>query len=190
MSAAEELAQKLVEVGCGAGLETRAVLSDMNQPLGFAVGNALEVEEAIQCLKGDGPAELSELVCNLIGDPAAKECLASGAAFEKWEQMVVAQGGNPNQPLRGAGCQEMIIKASHSGTLERCDALKIGQAALHLGAGRFREEQEVHHGVGVLLHCKVGQELAKGQPIFTVRHADKGLARARTLLDESLLIRR
>jgi pyrimidine-nucleoside phosphorylase len=179
---AEELASQLVRVGTGAGLKVNAVLSDMNQPLGHAVGNAVEVEEAIQCLRGEGPEDLASLVCDLIGDPRARECLDSGAAMEKWEQMVAAQGGDLSQPLRGAGCREKVFSAGRSGRVTRCDALEIGEAAVLLGAGRERSDQSVHHGVGFWIHAKVGDMVEKGQPLATILHDGKGLEAAEAKL--------
>ena len=145
---AEELASALVAVGQGAGLKVNAVLSDMNQPLGSAVGNAVEVQEAISCLRGEGPDDLSQLVCDLIGHPDAMSTLQSGAAYEIWEKMVVAQGGDVSAPLLGSNCQELVLNADKAGVLTRCDALLIGRAGVCLGAGRYRADQDVHPGVG------------------------------------------
>ena len=92
---ASALADMLCRVGRGAGVMTRAVLTDMNQPLGRTVGNAIEVEEAIACLKGKGPGDLANLTIDLIGDPRARNLLESGAAYERFCRMVVAQGGDP-----------------------------------------------------------------------------------------------
>ena len=185
---AEELARSLTEVGSGAGLDMRAVLSDMNQPLGHGVGNAVEVEEAIQCLKGEGPEELSSLVCDLIGDPRASEILSSGAAFEKWQQMVQAHGGKLGQPLKGFGCQERVVLASQDGVVQQCDAYKIGYASVLLGGGRLRADEAIHHGVGMWVHAKVGDLVEKGQPLVTVLHNEKNLERALTLIDEAYVI--
>jgi len=102
-SEASALAEMLGRVGNGAGLMTRCVLTDMNQPLGRAIGNGLEVVEAIDCLQGKGPGDLSTLVCNLIGDPRAREVLASGAAHERFCRMVRTQGGDLDAPLQGGG---------------------------------------------------------------------------------------
>jgi len=172
---AEALAASLVAVGSGAGLETRAVLSDMNQPLGIAVGNALEVEEAVACLRGEGPEDLAALTCELIGDPRAREVLDSGAAHARWERMVHAQGGDPAATLHGAGCQELEVLAPCDGVLGRCDAYEIGRAAFVLGAGRLRADAPVHPGVGVRVHKKVGEAHAKGEPLVTLVHDGAGV---------------
>ena len=185
---AEALSSMLTTVGSGAGLQMRTVLSDMNQPLGQAVGNAVEVEEAISCLQGAGPADLSELVCDLIGDPQAQEVLASGAAFEVWERMVSAQGGKLNVPLRGIGCQELVLEAPASGVVRQCDAYSIGYASVLLGGGRMRAQDPIHHGVGIWLQAKVGDAVEKGQPLATMLHTSINTARAMSLLKEAYVI--
>ena len=182
---AEALAESLVRVGTGAGVRVRAVLSDMSTPLGLAVGNALEVEEAVACLQGGGPEDLSQLVCALIGDPAAAPLLASGAAYERWRRMVRAHGGDPDAPLLGGGCAERVIVAPRDGVVARCDAAGIGRAAFRLGAGRVRADQGVHPGVGVLLRKKPGDRVARGEPLAIVRHADHGLDEAIQLIQEA-----
>lgn len=185
---AEELAKALTEVGIGAGLEMRAVLSDMNQPLGNGVGNAIEVEEAIRCLQGEGPSDLATLVCELIGDPRANEVLSSGAAFEKWEEMVHAHGGQLDKPLRGFGCQEQVVLAQKDGIVERCDAYNIGYASVLLGGGRLRADEAIHHGVGMWIHAKVGDKVEKGQPLVSVLHNNKNVESVLQLIDEAYVI--
>ena len=178
IEAATALRDSLVAVGNGAGVRTRAVLSDMNVPLGNLVGNALEVEEAVACLRGEGPADLNALVCQLIGDPRAAAVLASGRAFARWERMVAAQGGDPSAPLRGGGCQRSDLKSDRSGVVQRCDAFEVGRAAFVLGAGRMRADQDVHLGVGVRLHCKPGDTVQAGQPLAALVHDGRGLEQA------------
>lgn len=186
---AEALAKSLVDVGTGAGLRTTAHITDMSQPLGCAVGNALEVQEAVDALRGEGPEDYLELVCRLTGEPErARAVLDSGAAMAVWEAMVEAQGGDPSAPMRGTGCQRVEVLAERSGQVLRCDALEVGQAAFGLGAGRSRADQEVHHGVGVLVHVKRGAAVRAGQPLFTVVHADKGLDAARAHLLRAVAI--
>ena len=170
---AEALADSLVRVGEGAGLKMTAHITDMDQPLGCAVGNALEVKEAVAALKGEGTEDYLGLVCNLTGDPQrAREVLRSGAAYEVWCRMVEAQGGDPMARLKGGGCQHLQVTADRSGMLTRCDAECVGQAAFGLGAGRSRADQPVHHGVGVLVHAKRGFAVRDGDPLFTIVHAD------------------
>lgn len=179
---ATELADMLCRVGRGAGVLTRAVLTDMNQPLGRTVGNAIEVEEAIACLKGEGPGDLASLTCDLIGDPRARDVLASGAAYERFCAMVRAQGGDLSLPLHGAGCREVVIAAERAGTITACDALEIGRAAFVLGAGREHASQEVHPGVGLTVHKKVGERVGRGEPLVTLRVAERGVERAQDLV--------
>lgn len=182
LEAAEALAGSLVRVGTGAGLQVSAVLSDMNTPLGRAVGNALEVEEAIACLQGQGPDDLAALVCALIGDPRAPDVLASGAAFERFRAMVRAQGGDPDAPLLGAGCQETPVLAESDGVVARCDAGHLGRASFLLGAGRLRADQPVHPGVGLRLLKKPGEAVSKGEPLAMVVHTEQGLKNALELV--------
>jgi thymidine phosphorylase len=185
---ASVLAETLGRVGNGAGVLTRCVLTDMNQPLGRTVGNALEVTEAVACLKGEGPGDLANLVCELIGDPRAREVLASGNAYERFARMVRAQGGDPDAPLLGSGCQEDQIEAEHSGIVTACDALSIGKAAFMVGAGRTRADAPVHPGVGIVLHKKVGEQVAVGEPLATIWYADKGLEQARASVTQAYQI--
>jgi len=182
------LAEMLGRVGNGAGLLTRCVLTDMNQPLGRAVGNALEVSEAIACLQGEGPADLANLVCELIGDPRAREVLSSGAAYPRFCAMVAAQGGDPTAPLLGAGCTEHTVVSTMSGTVTACDALGIGEAAFVLGAGRSRADAPVHPGVGIVLHKKIGASVESGELLATLWVADRGLERAQTGVSQAFQI--
>ena len=178
---AEVLARSLVAVGNGAGVNTRARITDMNQPLGHSVGNAIEVAEAVACLRGEGPEDLAHLTCELIGDPKARAILDSGAAYPHWCRMVSAQGGEPNAPLLGGGCDEVVIEASRAGVIQRCDAYEVGRAAFVLGAGRLKASDPVHFGVGVRVHAKVGDSVERGQPLVTLLHDNgRGLGQART----------
>lgn len=186
--AASDLAEMLCRVGRGAGVFTRAVLTDMNQPLGRTVGNALEVSEAIECLKGGGPGDLAALTIDLIGDPRAKEVLASGAAYERFCRMVVAQGGDPDAPLLGSGCTDKVVEAARDGVVTSVDALSIGQAAFVLGAGRSRADDPVHPGVGLTIHKKVGERAGRGEPLVTLQVADRGVDRAVELVESAYTI--
>ena len=185
---ASQLAETLCRVGRGAGVMTRAVLTDMNQPLGRTVGNALEVEEAIACLKGEGPGDLATLTCDLIGDPRARQVLDSGAAYDRFCRMVVAQGGDLKQPLLGSGCTESTVCSRTSGTVTAADAYKIGRAAFVLGAGRERADQQVHPGVGIIVHKKVGDRVERQEPLVTMRVADQGVEQAETLIHSAYAI--
>lgn len=180
-TAARKLADSLVRVGRASGLQVEAVISDMSQPLGVAVGNAVEVQESIDCLKGGGPKRVRDLVAKLSGAPeACLQVLRSGAAFEAFERMVHAQGGDLSVPLHGAGVAEEVVACGRGGRVERCDALGVGQAAYVLGAGRAKASDAVHPGVGVLVHVAKGDVVEPGQKLVTLLH-DGG-----TGLDEAL----
>jgi len=187
-AAASGLADMLCRVGRGAGVLTRAVLTDMNQPLGRTVGNALEVTEAIECLKGGGPGDLAALTIDLIGDPRAKDVLASGAAYERFCRMVAAQGGDPEATLLGSGCTDRVVESQVDGVVTAVDALSIGRAAFALGAGRSRADDPVHPGVGLTIHKKVGERAVRGEPLVTLRVADRGVDRAVMLVQSAYTI--
>lgn len=192
-AAAQALADSLVSVGEGAGVRTRALLSPMDSPLGLTIGNALEVEEAVDCLKGGGPPELAELTVALIARDAeeaqrATSLLRSGAAYERWCRLVRAHGGDPDAPLLGGGCATQVVTADVDGIIQRLDALDLGRAAFELGAGRRQAGEAVHPGVGIRLHVRVGDAVNRGQPLLTVHHADKGLDIALALIRAAITL--
>jgi thymidine phosphorylase len=181
------LAGALANVGQGAGLDVRTVLSPMDRPLGRAVGNALEVAEAVACLQGGGPADLRDTVLALADHPAAAEMLASGRAYARFERMVRAQGGDPCAPLLGlAACEEAMLLAPHSGRFGGIDALAAGRAAVALGAGRQRAGEAVHPGVGLELLALPGEDVQEGDPLVRVHHTGVGLGVAMALLESGL----
>ena len=149
---ARELAEAMVEIGGVHGVRTAAVLTDMSVPLGRTAGNALEVAESVEVLRGGGPTDVVELTVALaremlalagITDADPAEVLASGGAYHPvWEAMIAAQGGDPSTPLPVASHVEEL-RAARSGVLERCDALAVGLAAWRLGAGRARKDHPV-----------------------------------------------
>jgi pyrimidine-nucleoside phosphorylase len=172
MEAARELADAMRRLGELAGLPTTCMLTGMGEPLGCAVGNALEVAEARATLRGEGPADLTELCLTaaglMTGDrPAAERALESGSAHETFRRWVAAQGGDPDADLPRAPVV-VEVPAGRSGTVRRCHALGIGLAAMRLGAGRARKEDSVDHAVGVVVHAKAGDDVAAGQPVATV----------------------
>ena len=176
---ARALAESLTRVGNLAGVDTQAHITEMFEPLGTAVGNALEVEESIACLQGGGPSTVVELVAKLSGEPArAKEILASGSAYRRFVAMVEAQGGDLSRPLRGGGCERVVVNAPSTGVVKLCDAEGIGKAVHTLGGGRTHADQAIHHGVGVLVHAHCGDHVDAGQPIATVVHAGENLNEA------------
>lgn len=184
---AKELATAMVEIGRDAGRETVAFLTDMNQPLGFAIGNALEVKEAIETLSGNGPKDLEELVLQLashmvvLAKKAAnteqayaqlKEKLQNGEALQKFKEFVAAQGGDTSQienpELLPMASSVIPVTATEAGYVEKIDALSIGIAAMKLGAGRATKEDTIDMGVGVVLNKKVGEAINQGDVLAYV----------------------
>ena len=178
---ATELAHAMVEIGRHAGRETVAFLTDMSQPLGFAIGNALEVKEAIATLKGEGPKDLEELSLRLasymvvLANKASneemayqtlKENLHNGKALEKFRQFIKAQGGDVSEvddvSLLPSAQFQIPVYATQVGTIQRIDALRVGIAAMKLGAGRETKEGIIDMGVGVVLTKKVGDQVREG----------------------------
>ena len=185
---AKNLSAMLELVGTKAGLQMRTVHTRTDEPLGKAVGNALEVQESIQCLKGEGPPELHQLVCELVGDPKASDILSSGAAYPIFERMVRAQGGSLDKPLLGSGTSEHIVPSPKSGVVTQCDAYCVGMSIVRLGGGRVREQDAVDPGVGVWVEKKIGERVEKGEPLFRVIHRQRGLQDALSLLSQSIVI--
>ncbi len=174
---ARALAEAMVRVGNGAGVATSALLTDMEQPLGVACGNAAEVQESVDCLQGGGPSDLREITLLLAGHPGAADLLDSGRAYERFAAMCRAQGGDLSR-LPSAPHREEVL-AERSGIVTRCDALSIGRAAFVMGAGRLRAEDPVDPRVGVLVHKKVGEPVSRGEPLATLLHADQAREEAR-----------
>jgi pyrimidine-nucleoside phosphorylase len=193
MEEAEALAHGLVRLGEQAGRQVVALISDMNQPLGWAVGNALEVREAISALHESGPRDFREHVLTVAaemlqlsgraGDPnealtLALDKLSSGAAWRTFRAMVEAQSGDVSaiddpENLPQASLVEPV-PAPRSGYLEGIDAAEVGLAVVDLGGGREEKGQPIDHSVGVVVHHKVGDLVQKGTPLFTVHANDEG----------------
>jgi thymidine phosphorylase len=171
-----ELARTMVELGKDAGVATSALLTNMNVPLGLAIGNANEVRESVEVLEGGGPADVVELTVALAremlahaGQPDAdvRAALADGRAMDTWNRMVRAQGGDPSAPLPVAR-ETHVVTADRSGVLVEQKALPFGIAAWRLGAGRARKQDPVQHAAGIDLHAKPGETVTEGQPLFTL----------------------
>jgi pyrimidine-nucleoside phosphorylase len=188
------LAEALVRVAQGAGLVCSALITAMDRPLGCAVGNSIEVQESVACLKGEGPEDLRTIVLGLTNHPDATEVLRSGRAFERFARMVEAQGGDASalddfSKLRGGGVGEAVLVAEREGFVQKVDARDIGVAAFELGAGRQRAEDPVDHGVGMWVHVEPGQRVSEGQPIATLLHRDgKNLDLAFQLVHHGVVI--
>ena len=173
--AARQLAEKMVWLGKEYGVATTAVLTHMDTPLGYTVGNAIEVEETLEVLAGGGPADVVELTLTLAqhmlagagidADPA--EHLANGKAMDTWRAMVTAQHGDPDAPLPIPPHEHTLV-APESGVLTRLDARAVGEAAWRLGAGRQVQGQPVQATAGIRLHAKPGDRITAGQPLMTL----------------------
>jgi thymidine phosphorylase len=176
---ARELARTMVDLGKDAGVNTIALLTNMQTPLGLTAGNALEVRESVEVLAGGGPPDVVELTLVLAremlaaagrGDVDPADALKDGKAMDVWRAMVTAQGGDPSAALPVARETHQIL-ATGSGVLTQLDALKVGIAAWRLGAGRVRKEDQVQAGAGVVMHAKPGAVLRAGDPLMTL-HTD------------------
>jgi len=182
-----DLAKAMVDIGTLTNRNTVAIVSDMDQPLGFAVGNALEVKEAIDTLKGEGPKDLEDLCLTLgshmlvLGKKAntveeayqiLKEIIDSGRALETLKSFVQAQGGNPevidNPELLPAAEKRVAIVANEAGYVHRINAEEIGISAMLLGAGRATKESTIDLAVGIMLRKKVGDSVVKGEELATL----------------------
>ncbi len=196
---ARALAELMVGIGKDAGRKMVALLSDMNQPLGQAIGNALEVNEAIETLKGDGPtdfwAHCLETAAHMLvvagkgsSLDGAKSILnavhQSGVAFEKFKAMVVAQGGNgrmvDNPALLPKATFISDIKAPQSGTIQAIDTGEVGWAGVNLGGGRLVKTDQIDHAVGIILHAKVGDIVEAGDVIGEI-HANDSMKQSLAL---------
>lgn len=189
---ARELADLMTQIGALAGRKTVCLLSDMNQPLGRAVGNALEVQEAIETLRGGGPPDFREHCLHVCahmlvlgrrakdlaeGRRLAEQAIAEGRALEKFRLLVEAQGGDvsyvdhPDKLPRARFIQ--VVESPRSGWLAEVHARRVGEAAVDLGAGRARKGDAIDHAVGIVIHRKVGERVEKGEPLFTLHANDE-----------------
>jgi len=189
---ARALARTLVSLGRGEGLEVVALLTDMEQPLGAEIGNACEVREAIDVLGGGGPPDTRALTVRLgaemlVRGRAARDAadgarrieaaIASGAGLERLARCIELQGGDPRvverpEALLPRARRQVAVLAPRAGTLQRIDAGAVGRAATVLGAGRLRKEDRVDPAVGITLHHKAGERVARGQPLATLWYGD------------------
>ncbi|MEA5642395.1 thymidine phosphorylase, partial [Cutibacterium granulosum] len=170
-----ELARRLVGLGKAAGVNTSALITRMDVPLGYACGNGIEVAEAIEVLAGGGPSDVVELTVALARrmveaaglDADPEQVLASGAAMDVWRAMIRAQGGEPDAALPIAKHSD-DLHAPHDGVVTDIDAMSVGIAAWRLGAGRARKEDPVQAAAGVLLRVRPGDRVVTGQPLATL----------------------
>jgi pyrimidine-nucleoside phosphorylase len=193
LPAARELAETMLELGRRAGREVVCVLTDMDQPLGAAVGNALEVREAVATLRGEGPPELAELVlestAHLLalsdlgvghdeGRRRAETALGDGSALAAYERWVRAQGGDPDEGALPTAPVVQEVEAPVGGYVRRLGAVRVGVAALRLGAGRAAKDDEIDHSVGVVCRAKRGDRVGAGDALAEVHARDQGSAEA------------
>lgn len=173
---ARQLAQTMVDLGKDAGVDTRALLTDMSTPLGRKIGNGLEVEESVEVLAGGGPQDLIDITCELarnmldmcgIPDADVEEALKDGRAMDSWRKMIRAQGGDPDAPLARAPHTHEVL-ADADGYLTELDALALGVGSWRLGAGRARKEDPVQLTAGIEIHADLGQKVTKGQKLLTL----------------------
>ncbi|WP_138417579.1 pyrimidine-nucleoside phosphorylase [Aquibacillus sediminis] len=195
LDGAKELAQAMVQIGNGAGRNTIAVISDMNQPLGFAIGNALEVKEAIDTLRGNGPEDLQEL-CLTLGSQMVylageaksieearqklEDVMQSGKAIEVFKTFITAQGGDASVVDDSAklptASYTFEVEAKQDGYVSEIIADEIGIAASILGAGRTTKESEIDLAVGLVLNKKVGDQVKKGESLVTIHSNTEDVA--------------
>lgn len=208
LAEAENLAELMIDIGRNAGRKMVAVISDMSQPLGQAVGNALEVEEAIQVLKGGGPEDLRQLCLELAGEMIwlggraesfqegkniARKVLEDGSALEKFREMVRRQGGDDRiieEPDRmGSSRYSRDVFAERDGFIAEMAAQEIGRASQHLGAGRLRKEDEIDFTAGIRMHVRIGNFVKEGDVLATLYGADsRRLEEAETILEAAVRI--
>ncbi|MEO5575596.1 MAG: thymidine phosphorylase [Gaiellaceae bacterium] len=184
---ARALAQAMLELGVHAGREVVCLLTDMDQPLGAAVGNALEIVEARDTIRGEGPPDFTELVMNACarllalsdlgidqdeGRRRAEAAVADGSALALYERWIRAQGGDPDPDVLPKAPVVLPVRADGAGSVVRLGAIGVGMAALHLGAGRRTKEDAIDHAVGVVCRLKRGASVAAGDVLAEVHARD------------------
>ncbi|OFW67319.1 MAG: thymidine phosphorylase [Actinobacteria bacterium RBG_16_68_21] len=208
LEGARSLAKTMVDIGTAHGTATVALLTDMSQPLGREIGNASEIAESVAVLRGGGPDDLVELTYTLgaemlvmggvatdtpIARAMLEEVIASGAAFDKFVEVVIAQGGDPaviNDPDRlPAARHETVVIADRDGVITRCDALDLGVAAMRLGAGRATKEDVIDQSAGITVEAKVGDAVERGDALARLHWNDESrLAEATELANGAFQI--
>ncbi len=199
------LAETMVGIGESHGTKVVATLTGMDQPLGVAVGNANEIDESLDVLAGGGPSDVVELTYSLGADmlvlggiettredalASLQRAVASGAAMEKFQEVIIAQDGNPDvaddRSLLPTAPLRFELVAPESGFVTKCDARDIGVAGVRLGAGRSRKEDDVDHGVSISVLAKIGAKVDKGDPLAVVEYRDQDrMDAARPLLERA-----
>jgi pyrimidine-nucleoside phosphorylase len=190
---ARVLAETMLALGQHAGREVVCLLTDMDQPLGAAVGNALEVREALATVRGHGPADFTELVLDACakllalsdlgideaeGRTRAEAAVADGSAAAVWSRWVAAQGGDPDEDALPTAPVVREVSATAGGTVQALGAIRVGNAALHLGAGRQTKTDDIDHAVGVVCLKKRGDAVEPGEPLAEIHARDERTAAA------------
>jgi pyrimidine-nucleoside phosphorylase len=189
---AEALARLMVKIGHGVGRKVAAVLTDMNQPLGAAVGNALEVRETIETLRGGGPPDFRQHCLTIGGkmlelagkattlaeaEQMLAEAFNNGRAWAKFVEWITAQGGDQSQlenpDLLPTASLIETVPASRAGCIAGVDAAEVGKTGVDLGGGRAKKGDSIDYAVGIICHAKTGAHLAKGDPLFTIHANDQ-----------------
>ena len=202
------LAQTIIGIGKTHDTKVVAFLTNMNQPLGSEIGNASEIRESLAVLHGEGPNDLTEITLVLGAEmlllagthddadsalSALEAVVASGEALEMFRKVIVAQGGDPNvvdsPELLATTPHHTDFVAEGSGVIQKCDAFLLGTAAMRLGAGRERKEDDIDPGVGITVHHKIGDPVKKGDALATLHYSEtKKLAQAQPLMNEAFEI--
>lgn len=182
---AKELAKLMVKIGKDLNLDTKAIISNMDQPLGKAIGNALEVEEALKVLAGDEKGDLYDLVqefaASISSSIEVEDAIRSGKAYIKFQEWVEAQGGNFDEIKNAANAKyKLEVKAEKAGWVSELDALKIGQAVHKLAYKATESGYDIDHSAGVVLNAKIGDPVSQGDTLFVVQaNSEDGLEIAR-----------
>lgn len=204
---AKKLAKAMVDIGNNVGRRTMAVISDMSQPLGYAIGNALEIKEAIDTLRGKGPKDLEEL-CLVLGSYMVllaekastleeargklEEVIRSGAAIETLKTFLEAQGGDSSvvdNPEKMPQAKYLVeLEAKEAGVVSEIVADSVGTAAMLLGAGRATKESEIDLAVGIVLRKKIGDKVEAGESLATIHSNQEDLAKVKEKLYESIKV--
>jgi len=186
IEAARELAETMIEIGENAGREVVCLLTDMDQPLGAAVGNALEVREALDTVRGRGPADFTELVLDACakllalsdlgideaeGRRRAEAAVADGSAEVTWRRWIEAQGGTADESALPTAPVVHQLTSPVAGYVSTLSAIDVGNAAVHLGAGRRTKDDQIDHSVGIVVHAKRGDRVEAGQTLAEIHAA-------------------
>lgn len=197
-----ELAEALVGIGKGVGMQCMALITDMNQPLGKAIGNALEIQESIELLKGNGPADLEKLIVVIggymavMGNKAAtveqgqqlcEDVIHNGQALERFRAMIKDQGGDPRviddpEEILPQAKYRITLPAKTSGVVSKIVANEIGVDSMLLGGGRQKANDKLDYAVGIMLNKKIGDSVEKGEPLLTIYSNRKKVDDIKSLL--------